>query len=558
MIQVQIRDTLVDIVEKIESQETGDIVLDFPLGHPILHNYVALKVLKSKVKNKRFIIATSDKIGRKIGKSLGIEYSIVKNKSFLEQNSQAELMQHNYSFWEYIKYQISSYKSELKSGLEANKGFHSISKYSHIYTEKNSLSIFFIILLGSIILFIFVYYFVVSQTLVYITPERVIRTEAHNFIFKENIENNILGNNKYIQIRTLTKIVQSSEIYPSTGTFSKNDTQSEGIVRLYNKYPEVQDLIPGTRLQDENGVVFEISEGVQIPGSIVDNFGNISPGQVEISANSKEKDSSGKFIGVRGNIEAGTPLILPALDLESQKMIYAESIVAFEGGEDTFEKVVTDTDVEDAILLFQETLKSSALGSIKQDIDELNTVNSASFDILSGGKSIIYSEPEITVEPGVSAGDQRENFSISGNIRITAYIYNTTSVVQKLRTLIGERTLEGIEKIAFTNPSSLRMSQVLYINEADSKGTQDPSDDDVFELKATFEIDSIFVHDFLNTENSYIDLLASKIRGLPKKEAEKILLNDPQVSNVEIRIRPFFIQTVSNIGNNIIFKVREN
>lgn len=100
------------------------------------------------------------------------------------------------------------------------------------------------------------------------------------------------------------------------------------------------------------------------------------------------------------------------------------------------------------------------------------------------------------------------------------------------------------------------MSQVLYIREAEKNDIENLEDDQAFEMKATFEIESIFIHDFLNVENSYIDLLRSKIRGLPKKEAEKVLLNDPKVSNVEIQIRPFFINSVSNISNNIIFKIR--
>ena len=83
--------------------------------------------------------------------------------------------------------------------------------------------------------------------------------------------------------------------------------------------------------------------------------------------------------------------------------------------------------------------------------------------------------------------------------------------------------------------------------EAEINNVDDPDDDQAFEMKATFEIESIFIHDFLSIENNYIDLLRSKIRGLPKKEAEKILLNDPKVSNVEIQIRPFFINSVSNI-----------
>ena len=40
------------------------------------------------------------------------------------------------------------------------------------------------------------------------------------------------------------------------------------------------------------------------------------------------------------------------------------------------------------------------------------------------------------------------------------------------------------------------------------------------------------------------------------EEAEKILLNDPRISQVDIRLRPFFIDRVSNILNNIIFEVK--
>jgi hypothetical protein len=66
MIQVKIDDTIVDIIDKITAQKTGDIILDFPLGHPVLHNYISLKILKSQVAGKKLIIATSDRIGKKI------------------------------------------------------------------------------------------------------------------------------------------------------------------------------------------------------------------------------------------------------------------------------------------------------------------------------------------------------------------------------------------------------------------------------------------------------------------------------------------------------------
>jgi hypothetical protein len=45
------------------------------------------------------------------------------------------------------------------------------------------------------------------------------------------------------------------------------------------------------------------------------------------------------------------------------------------------------------------------------------------------------------------------------------------------------------------------------------------------------------------------------IAWLPKDEAEKILLNNERVSNVKIEIKPFFINNISKINDNIIFKI---
>jgi len=48
------------------------------------------------------------------------------------------------------------------------------------------------------------------------------------------------------------------------------------------------------------------------------------------------------------------------------------------------------------------------------------------------------------------------------------------------------------------------MSQIIYIKEA--------NEEESFELKATFEIEALFLYDFLNNKNNYVDQLRSKIR----------------------------------------------
>ena len=156
MIKVKIDDTIIDIIDKIEDQKTQEVILDFPLGHPILHNYISLKILKSKVWEKKLIIATRDRIWKNIWKRLGIEYSIIKDNNFLEEDSKGELMNHNFTFWEYFKFQIHSYLQEIKNTLDTNKKLNSLWKYSRIYHEKTSVHIFLWALLLSVIIFLFI------------------------------------------------------------------------------------------------------------------------------------------------------------------------------------------------------------------------------------------------------------------------------------------------------------------------------------------------------------------------------------------------------------------
>ncbi len=543
MIKIKINDTIVDIIEKIESQKSWDIILDFPLGHPILHNYISLKILKSKVWDRKLIIASNDRIGKRIGTRLWIEYSLIKNTSFIQKEVSENLMKHNFTFWEFFKFQVHSYLQELRNSLQNNKKINSLGRYSRIYQEKTSLHVFIMAFIWSLFLFLFIYYFAISKSYIYITPEIVVKKEAHNFIFKENIKNNILWSNKYIKINTLSQKVKLSENYSSTQIKNSRDI-SRWKVRLYNKYTEDQTLIPSTRLQSKDWIIFEIPDWVKIPAGVKDNFWKIAPGVVEVEVFAKLKDASWLYIWSRGNIKKNSPLILPALPEDMQDQIYAQSVEDFTWWIDDFQRIVSEEDIENARKLFEEKLKSEALKSIKNIISDNNKKNNTLVEILSWGKSIFYSNPKINLEDGVQAWSIRNSFSLSGEIMIRAYTYNKESIIQKLKTLIKEKKLEWVEKISHIDVSSLRMSEIIYTKE------------NPFEMKATFEIEALFLHDFLHQDNNYSAYLSSKIRWLAKEDALKILLNDPKISNVEIEIRPFFSNKIPNIYQNIIFKIR--
>ena len=79
------------------------------------------------------------------------------------------------------------------------------------------------------------------------------------------------------------------------------------------------------------------------------------------------------------------------------------------------------------------------------------------------------------------------------------YTYNKATIIQKLKTLLNEKNLTGIEKISHIDSHSLRMAEIIYIE-------RDP-----FEIKATFEMEALFLHDFLHKDNTYISTLKSEI-----------------------------------------------
>ncbi len=543
MIKIKINDTIIDIIDKINTQKTWDIVLDFPLWHPTLHNYISLKILKSKVWDRKLIIATNDRIWKKIGKRLGIEYSLIKNKDFLEEKSQEKLMQHNFTFWEYFKFQIKSYKQELLSSLDANKKLNSLWKYSRIYQEKTSIHIFIWALLLSLVIFLFVYYFAISKSYIHITPEVIVKKEAHNFIFKENIENTILWNNKLIKINILSETIHSSDTFSATEIVVNEKETARWKIILYNSYNQAQTIIPKTRLQDDSGIIFEIPVWTQIPWSVIDNFWVMTPWSVELTVYARSIDETWSYIWERGNIKSNSKLILPWLDQEGQKNIYAQSIEDFTWGSNNYEKVISSGDIKLAKSIFTEKMKSEVITSIKNNILLENQKNNSQIDILSWGKSIIYSEPLINIEDWIEAWIKKDKFSMNGSITAYVYTYNKDNITQKLKTLLSERNLIWIEKISHIDTSSVRMSEIIYTK-------QDP-----FEMKATFEIEALFLHDFLHRENTYISQLRSEIRWIKKEDAEKILLNNPKISNVRIELRPFFTKNISNIYNNIIFKI---
>lgn len=544
MIRIQKDDTIVDIVDRIEASNDPEIVLDFPVGHPILHNYIALKILKSKAWEKQLVIATADRVWKKIGKKLGISYSLIKDHDFIKRKTEENILQHNYTFWEYLKYQSKQYIKEFRQVLETNKQINTLWKYSQSYKDSTPLKIFLLFFLLSLVIFFFVYYFAVSKTSITIRPEILVRKEAKNFLFEENYVPQVLSNSAKINVDKISQNIKLSEKYTATGLQNNNKLKSRGKIKIINTSDEEVSFIPETRFASPEWYIYQTETWVQIPPAIRDNFWNMTPGTLEASVIAQGRDESGKILWSRGNIASGVRLTIPGLDAQTQKEIYAETLEDFTWGMDQVDTLVTQEDLDTSRELFEKKLRSDAFNYLKQNILSENQKNNTHFNLITAGDSLQYSESSIQLENGIEVWTPTPEFSYSGSITITGYIYDSDIVINEFKTLVNERVINGVEKVSSIDNDSLHLAEVLSLGK------------DPFTMKATFQIDALFIKDFSDEDNSYLNALKSRIIGLPESEAETLLLNDPNISYVDIEIRPFFVTKIPSLMRNIEFKIQ--
>ena len=46
MIKIDKKDTIIDILTKMKEETGDDMIIAFPFWHPVLHNYLSLKIIK--------------------------------------------------------------------------------------------------------------------------------------------------------------------------------------------------------------------------------------------------------------------------------------------------------------------------------------------------------------------------------------------------------------------------------------------------------------------------------------------------------------------------------
>jgi len=547
MIKVSKNDNIFDVLLKIQKEETpskNKVILEVPFWHSILHNYISLKTIVNKIWNKKLIIITKDINSKKIWKSLGIKYSIIKNNDFIE-NKQENILKYNYSFFEYAKYEINKYLNLFKSKVFKNQKITTLQKkYLKYQKQKSSIFIFILLLWIVSLIFLYIFFFALNKTTIYITPEIEVQTKSKNFIFNSKIDPYYKKKNEQ-EIKEFKDHVELSYNYKTTWIKQKEKYKARTTVNFINKFDSEIKLLPHTRLLSSSWILFETQNWVKIPPAIKNNAWELIPWIKQADIIAKTFDNKWIFIWKKANTTASwITLILPWLK-ENKDMLIAKTTKEISGWQDIYTHIVSKDDIENSIKILKEKLRKKAIEDLNKKIEEENKANNVTFKILNIDNTFKFKNIKTKILEDVKTGEKRTSFNLSGSLDTSTYTYNIDSVISKLKKEIQDSIIPEKQRILSINNQSIRISNIIYRQE------------NPFYLKATIEIEYFVEYNFEKQDDSYIQRLKNTIAWLPKDEAEKILINENKISNARIEIQPFFLNNVSKFFNNIEFIIQD-
>lgn len=299
---------------------------------------------------------------------------------------------------------------------------------------------------------------------------------------------------------------EETRTFEADGDGEEIPAKASGTVTIINESGSSQPLVATTRLLNEDGVLFRITEGVTVPAG-----GEV---QVEAAADQEGKD---------GEVEAGRWTI-PGLNPARQEVIYAVSDQKMVGGT-ILRKVITVEDLDGAQDRLADELEAELDAEWREEIG-------GDLDGAFIQREVL--EKRSDTEPGTETG----TYTISTIIRYTGIYYNSTRLKQIAELKLQEHVPSG-QVLSSVDEENVVIS---YNRHDEENGTAhfDITVPGVAVLKATADI--------LDKDN---------LIGLTGPEAEAFLESDETIQDVTVELKPFFVRKIPRLKDHITIEIVE-
>lgn len=535
-------DTILDIVSKIEKEAKDSNLIYLEVeDNFVLKNYFNLKLLTYRFSSKKLHIITSDKELKTLWEKLWIKFFYKSDDIEFEENfAKTHILRYNFTFFEYLIYEIKKI---------TEKFFFFFRKRVKTYKNKKMIedSNFFLLIFGLVIslsLLSFIFYFAVSKTYVYISPELWVKTVSRNIIYSTQDDSGLLDAKNIIQTRSITA-EDSLDYTFNISTIDKKSTKNAyWSIEILNELYQEQIFKPNTRFVTDSGLVFRSSEWAKVPPAKTLSWITTAWNTV-INVITDPYDLAGNIIWKKWNISKDLILTIPGLKFNRDK-IYAKTTIDFTGWLDPKIHILTKEELEKFTNILSEKLKTKVLETLKQKIKTTNIQNNEDYQILPINDIIKYELSEIKPINEIKIWDKAEEITLKWTVVARTFIYDKRWLVGYLKNILNENILLGTERLMNVNEDSVKITNILSKNE-----------NSWFQMKATTELDSTISYNFEDSTSNLTKKLKNLIAWSTQKEATSILLNDTNIANVKIEFSPFWLTRVSSNPDSIDFIIEK-
>lgn len=298
----------------------------------------------------------------------------------------------------------------------------------------------------------------------------------------------------------VTATVQKTAPFVSANPGKIIDEKAGGTVVIHNTSTRAQPLVATTRFLTANGL-FRLDKTVTVPAK----------GTVEATIHAD-------VAGAAGNVPPSS-FSIPGLSESLQKLIYAESTVAFTGGTRTV-SIVTQEDIDRSALELRGTLEKEAKAALKAKAG----------DDLSGEA---YSFAVTEQKSDMQAGAEASGFNLTMSIEATGVFYDRAALSVIAKKKLFEQLLPGTDFVG-SNDNALQASV-----------------DKIADAKLGTASVHVYMDGIVAPSATSRSLEPGRFAGMSQEEIKDLLTREKIASDVVVDFTPFWMKRVPRLKDHI-------
>lgn len=447
---------------------------------------------------------------------------------------------------ERVKYSLDNFKKKIPNLYSNSYLQEKKEKIAESYSLNKR--IIFPLIIWSFALIFTILFLIIPKSQIYIEPSSKVVKYTWNFNFiweksyrKEEEKNNILYKN-------IERLYEDS-VSINSNWKSFEWSYADWIVIIKNSFWEDIAFKKWTRLQTSDWLVFKTNYYINIPKAKkirTSEWEKFKDWEARVSVKAEDLDIYSEVIWDRWNVLKWTEFTIPWLTSYLQKFIKTNAESDFEWWTTKWRKIVTKEDLQIAQEKVKNLLFEKAKIEIQKEIEKINSENLTNYKLFPDERYFKITVSKVETPKNI-LWEKHESFITTWAVVVNAIYYDDETLSKKLE--------ENIHKKIHPE---MKLSEIDWNNVWIRAFETDEASDTI---KATVTInwresyDLFWESDF---SKRFLMEVKEKLVNLKKESAEKYLKSLPEISSIEVRLWPPFVDKLPKIENWIEIKEKIN